>query len=68
MTDLLVAWAAWDRHPASDSAAAKMEGACQEEAARLGVDATELRIVLSSAVRNGATRREALEKARALFS
>lgn len=68
MADLVPAWKAWDRKPGADITAHRMEDECQAEAKALGVDATELRILLATLVRKGATRDEALERARELFA
>jgi hypothetical protein len=68
MDPLIAAWKVWDLHPGAEATAKRMEDECQVEAGRLGVDATELRIVLSGMVQRGLRREEALEQARHLFS
>jgi hypothetical protein len=65
---LIAAWKAWDLHSGHDVTSKRMEDACKAEALALGVDTTELRIVLSGMVRRGLKRDEALGQVRRLFA
>lgn len=64
---LMRAWAAWDRHPASETTANRMEDQCQAMAASIGTSATELRILLAMYVRKGMNRSQALAKAKEML-
>lgn len=52
--DLLKAWQRWDAAPSFPATAGAMENACNAFAAWCPTDTTQLRILLSSAVRTGA--------------